>query len=240
MGRDRYDRQEDRDTWDRASDEVRSWFGDEDAERRRERDEDDEPSRLDQTFGRGHAYAASGGVDRYSPRPHERSPSGYPEGYPTRGGDEELPRRHKSSTPRAGLEAGRDYGRNTPYEEPLSERYGRGREGLMYGQHTGYGLSVDQYTGRWDSTVPSGEHRGRGPRGYTRRDERIREDLAERLTDDPWCDPSDVEIAVKDGVVTLSGTVTDRDQKYRIEETVENVSGVKDVENNIKVRRNAL
>ena len=38
-GRDRYDRGEDRGWWDRASDAVASWFGDEDAERRRHMDQ---------------------------------------------------------------------------------------------------------------------------------------------------------------------------------------------------------
>ena len=40
------------------------------------------------------------------------------------------------------------------------------------------------------------EHRGRGPRGYTRSDERIREDVNDRLTDDGWLDASDIDVQV--------------------------------------------
>ncbi|MGH1560504.1 BON domain-containing protein [Caulobacter segnis] len=52
-----------------------------------------------------------------------------------------------------------------------------------------------------------GEHRGRGPKGYRRSDERIREDVSDRLTDDSWLDAHGVEVSVSDGDVTLSGTV---------------------------------
>ena len=47
----------------------------------------------------------------------------------------------------------------------------------------------------------------------------------------------DSYVQVKDGEVTLSGTVDDRDQKRRAEDVAESVSGVNDVTNNIRVSR---
>jgi osmotically-inducible protein OsmY len=78
-------------------------------------------------------------------------------------------------------------------------------------------------------------HRGRGPKGYRRSDERIRDDVNDRLTDDAWLDASHVEVAVENGDVTLSGTVADRPAKRRAELLVEAVSGVGNVQNNLRV-----
>lgn len=82
------------------------------------------------------------------------------------------------------------------------------------------------------------QHRGRGPKGYARPDERIRDDVNDRLTDDGWLDASNVEVAVSDREVTLSGTVTDRNAKRRAEDLAEGVSGVSHVQNNIRIKRN--
>ncbi len=119
--RDRYDRGEDRGWWDRASDAVASWFGDEDAERRR---------RMDQQR----------------------------------------------------------------------------------------------------------EHRGRGPKNYRRSDERIKEDVNDRLSDDYYVDASDVEVMVTNTEVTLTGTVKSREDKRRAEDIAESVSGVTNVENRLRVK----
>ncbi|HEX2494143.1 MAG TPA: BON domain-containing protein, partial [Steroidobacter sp.] len=74
--------------------------------------------------------------------------------------------------------------------------YGRGETGRAeswWGE--GERLSGQQY----------GQHRGKGPRGYRRSDERIREDVCDVLTDDPRVDASSIEVTVKDCEVTLSG-----------------------------------
>jgi osmotically-inducible protein OsmY len=80
------------------------------------------------------------------------------------------------------------------------------------------------------------EHRGRGPKGYTRSDERIREDVNDRLTDDGWLDASDIEVQVSSAEVTLTGQVNSREEKRRAEDIVEAVSGVKHVQNNLRVK----
>lgn len=77
--------------------------------------------------------------------------------------------------------------------------------------------------------------RGRGPRGYTRSDERITEDLNERFTDDPYLDADDVQVSVSGGVATLTGTVEHRWMKHRAEDIADACSGVKDVRNEIRV-----
>lgn len=75
------------------------------------------------------------------------------------------------------------------------------------------------------------------PKGYIRSDERIREDLCERLTHSGRLDVHDVEVNVASGVVTLTGTVPDRMQKYRIEDMADDVFGVKEVQNELRVQR---
>ena len=80
-----------------------------------------------------------------------------------------------------------------------------------------------------------GDHAGRGPKGYKRSDDRIREDVSDRLSDDSWLDASDIEVMVSDTEITLSGTVSDRDAKRRAESLAEGVSGASHVQNNLRV-----
>ena len=78
--------------------------------------------------------------------------------------------------------------------------------------------------------------RGRGPKGYRRADERIRDDVCERLTMDDYVDATHIEITVKGGEVTLTGTVTSRDEKRRAEDLIDDVAGVIDVYNNLRLK----
>ncbi|HYH97906.1 BON domain-containing protein [Hyalangium sp.] len=77
---------------------------------------------------------------------------------------------------------------------------------------------------------------GKAPKGYTRSDERIREDICERLMTSPY-DASDVEITVSRGEVTLTGTVHSRADKWGIEDVAEAILGVQDVHNQIRMNR---
>lgn len=81
-----------------------------------------------------------------------------------------------------------------------------------------------------------GSYRGKGPRNYKRSDERIREDVVDRLTDDAYVDASDIEVTVQGCDVILEGTVINRSEKRRAEDVVESISGVVNVENRLKVR----
>ncbi|HEX3406540.1 MAG TPA: BON domain-containing protein, partial [Caulobacteraceae bacterium] len=84
-----------------------------------------------------------------------------------------------------------------------------------------------------------GPHRGRGPKGYTRSGERIREDVSDRLTDDAHLDASDIEVSVTGTEVTLNGTVDSRTAKRRAEDCADDVIGVTHVQNNLRVRPRA-
>jgi len=81
-----------------------------------------------------------------------------------------------------------------------------------------------------------GPYVGRGPRGYRRSDERIREDVCERFTAHGELDPTDVEVSVRGGEVRLSGTVSTRAQKRLAEDIVDAVFGVAEVHNHLRVR----
>lgn len=79
--------------------------------------------------------------------------------------------------------------------------------------------------------------RGLGPKGYTRPDERISEDVCEALTEAADVDPSLVEVHVRDGNVTLHGVVRSAHEQWRAQDIVESCAGVRHVTNDIRVRR---
>ncbi|WP_374301223.1 BON domain-containing protein [Paracoccus sp. (in: a-proteobacteria)] len=79
-------------------------------------------------------------------------------------------------------------------------------------------------------------HRGRGPKNYSRSDDRIREDVSDRLSDDRHIDASDIEVSVSGGEVTLDGTVENRFAKRHAEDLAESCSGVSHVQNNLRVK----
>jgi hypothetical protein len=84
---------------------------------------------------------------------------------------------------------------------------------------------------------PIGRFTGVGPRGYRRSDERIAEDINDLLTIAPDIDASAIEVVVVDAVCTLTGEVEDRDQKRGAEDLAESVSGVRDVNNQLRARK---
>ncbi len=87
---------------------------------------------------------------------------------------------------------------------------------------------------------PSGPHAGKGPKSYQRSDERIRDEVNDRLTEHGDIDPSDINVAVSGGIVVLQGEVEDRRAKRLAEDIAEEVSGVKDVRNELHVRGHAI
>jgi hypothetical protein len=115
-----------------------------------------------------------------------------------------------------------------------------GRSGWFGGRSGGAGRYGSEHAGMGGGygIGASGQehHRGKGPKGYTRSDDRIREDVCDSLTDDPMLDAGEIEVEVKNGEVTLSGTVTDRLAKRHAEDMIERITGVKDVQNDIKVK----
>jgi osmotically-inducible protein OsmY len=131
--------------------------------------------------------------------------------------------------------------------EGYGARFGQGREDRSGPSGQAYGRSSFSEQSRWSPEQGGAEmggrsgmsgrgHMGKGPKGYQRSDERIREDVCERMTEDEQLDASEITIQVSKGEVTLNGTVTDREQKRHAEDLAERVSGVKDVTNNLKVQ----
>lgn len=84
----------------------------------------------------------------------------------------------------------------------------------------------------------NGQHRGKGPKNYTRSEDRIREDVSDALSEDSFLDASDIEVSVKEGEVTLNGQVDSRYSKHRAEDLSEDVTGVTNVQNNLRVVEN--
>jgi hypothetical protein len=80
-----------------------------------------------------------------------------------------------------------------------------------------------------------GPHSGKGPKGYTRSDDRIREEISDALMAHGDIDASDIEVEVTDGQVTLSGSVDSRETKRAAEDLIEDVQGVADVQNSLRV-----
>lgn len=93
-------------------------------------------------------------------------------------------------------------------------------------------------TNDFRNTENRGGFFGKGPKGWKRSDERVKEEVSEALYRDYNVDASDIEVDVKDGVVTLSGTVDSRQAKRAAEECIENLSGVVDVHNRIRIQDN--
>ena len=82
-------------------------------------------------------------------------------------------------------------------------------------------------------------HKGKGPKNYQRSEERIREDVCDRLSDDYVIDASDIDIKVNGSDVILTGTVNSRNEKRRAEDIAESVSGVTNVQNQLRVSSSA-
>jgi hypothetical protein len=133
--------------------------------------------------------------------------------------------------------------------EPVPEGWqDRGmRPGPQYGQpggwnapNPGQGYGGDVHAPGWSEREPfqrQANYAGRGPRGYVRSDERIADDLADRLTRDPRVDASEIEIEVKNCEVTLRGTVESRPMKHLAEDLADAIPGVRDVHNSLRVAR---
>jgi osmotically-inducible protein OsmY len=84
---------------------------------------------------------------------------------------------------------------------------------------------------------PARNFEGVGPKGYKRPDDRIQEEICDLLMKDKDIDASDIEVKVRNGTVLLSGTVSSRMDKLAAEMAIENIMGVEDIQNNIKLRQ---
>jgi hypothetical protein len=114
------------------------------------------------------------------------------------------------------------------------DRWGGGQgERSVY--RAGYGGQEDRgFFEKMGDRLREGFRRiGSGPKGFKRSDERIREDVSERIARS-WINAEEVEVLVQDGEVTLTGTVQSREHKRAIEDIADDVFGVKEVHNQLR------
>lgn len=265
---------------ERAGEEGRSRYWDDEAQRRRRYEEwragyDRENERYETRSGYGREPYGSeaerkrgyeGGYDRsydrgygagsgWSNRGYESEPYG---GYGNRGFERGSYGNYESQgygTP--GYSQGYGQGDSQNYGQSYGQGYGQSYSGYEGGGMGGYG--TESYGNRgvgqnWSSTYDNewgqgsfsgsqreswqqrGQHTGRGPQGYKRSDQRIEEDVNEELTRHGGVDASQIQVSVKEGEVTLSGTVNSRAEKRLAEDCIENCSGVKQVHNQLRVQ----
>ena len=126
----------------------------------------------------------------------------------------------------------RNYGRafNQDYGQDYGRSYNRG-----YGRNPEFDRDFSLYGVHPDPYWRRGQYSGMGPRGYRRSDERMQEDINDRLTWHGQVDASEVMVDVKDGIAKLTGTVNSRYEKRLAEDIAESIPGVVDVENNLKI-----
>jgi len=113
--------------------------------------------------------------------------------------------------------------------------YRQGQGSGYYGSQSSYGRNWPQSGGNEYGGSAQTSFRGRGPKGYQRTDDRLKEMICEQLMEDPDIDASDVNVEVSGSVVTLTGTVDNRRVKYEIEDTIERVGGIRDINNQLRV-----
>ncbi|MBP0636080.1 BON domain-containing protein [Cupriavidus sp. AcVe19-6a] len=233
-----------------------SWWRDEEAPRR---DRADDPrGHGEGRYGQSGGPARDYGEGRYEGRQRHGGDirgQGY---YGSRQGGGEDWQRSGQRAPWDDEEAwrggGSDQGGNVRDEWGESRHGGQAMTGRQGGTGSrqsehGQGYGISDYASPGRSAADFGRQgpgegrigqqlRGRdrvGPRGYQRSDERIREEICERLAHAPHVDVQDVEVDVEGGVVRLSGNVCDRRQKYCIEDIADDVFGVREVHNGIRL-----
>ena len=206
-----HDREHDRrGPMERAGDEERSWFGDDEAARRRRLDE----MRSDRE--RSWNERDRNPVERAWDRSRETA--------------RDITDRDRDG--RRGLSEWNDDDRPRSFGDTsryaTADRYASPWTGTNYSE-----TGNRPYERDWNTP----DYRGLGPRGYQRSDARVFEDICDRLTVDPRIDASDIEVDVKGAEVTLRGSVRSREEKRYAEDVVEHVMGVRDVSNHLKVSR---
>lgn len=154
------------------------------------------------------------------------------QGWLERAGDEA--QRTGQAWSRSDRDLRSDYG-GDGYDQVDARRGSRdhdARDDATYAAYGIYGTDGQEQAGR---DFGGRDYRGVGPANYTRSDERIREDLNERLTEARDLDASGLSVEVQGGVATLSGRVPQRWMKHRAEDLADGCIGVTDIHNHIVV-----
>lgn len=103
---------------------------------------------------------------------------------------------------------------------------------------TNYGIDFVSRYEPGDAELDSKEELERRPGFdiFQRPDERVREDAFLALERHPDIDPADIEISVKDGSITLTGTVDNFSIKRAAEIAVHSIPGVRMLRNGLLVK----
>lgn len=173
-----------------------------------------------------------------SHRHNQHSEKNYRDRVNDRGDYREIPRSFVNGWPSAQdpfhVYEGHGQGRE-PNHAPHFGDYGRFSPPLNTG-----GYTYDDYSqgslGRERDAGTVGKFFGVGPKGYQRSDERIKEDVCECLYAHHDIDASDIEVEVKEGTVSLSGSVDSRRTKRMIEDEIEHLPGIRDIANHLRLR----
>lgn len=189
-------------------------------------------------FGRRRYYDEDFGQQR-GRRSAGRSDQGYGYGGASRYGQGEYPGAYGGETG-SGTYGSRGQQANTWDQRNFSQA------GPFWpGHHPAGSVGSSSYQGAnpWggaqshSQSIQAESMRGLGPKNYTRADERIREDVCDLLCDHPAIDASAIDVQVSEGEVTIDGMISSREQRRMVEDCVENVSGVKHVQNNLRIQR---
>lgn len=175
-------------------------------------DAPDGSSSVDYPYGVGFSRSQGGYIDREAARP---SAPGSADAY----------QRVRPWGPQDGVEG--DSTDRDPHQAHRVHDRGRARRRGVAGVDD-QGLGPD--------IAPTRDFRGRGPKDYQRSDERLKEDICERLRDDPRIDASQITVDVTGGRVSLSGEVDSRRAKHQAEDLVDACRGVSEIDNRLRVR----
>jgi hypothetical protein len=119
---------------------------------------------------------------------------------------------------------------------------------IPYGDFLPEGFMATNYneqTGKFDRADLAGSRNtykhlrsvpgGSDPNGFDRPDDNIKEEVWNELVDCSFLDPSNIEVKVENGTVTLTGSVDSQLAKQNAEDRIKYFSGVKHINNDLQV-----
>ena len=124
----------------------------------------------------------------------------------------------------------REYNRSRFAEPYTGGQFARSQYGIGRPSHSD---QVDHSSPGYGAALPN--FSGIGPKGYVRSDDKIYDEVCEILFRNPFVDASDINVKVENGIVTLSGTVENRSAKKEAERSTENILGVVDIKNDLRI-----
>jgi osmotically-inducible protein OsmY len=178
----------------------------------------------------GYGSQAYGGSQYGGPGYGNQGYSGGGQGFGEQGGGQ----RYSGGQRYGGMDSG-GY-RDSDYLGRGSQRGGYGGP-IDASGHGGTGYGSNEYGSSYgrSGSMGQGASQRRGPKGWQRTDERLKDDICERLYHTRHIDSSEVTVDVKDGKVTLEGTVPQRGMKHALEDLIDACPGVKDIDNRVRV-----